>query len=428
MTAIGDQFDSLAAQLDFSRLSRPQHRAVETTDDTAPARQHTLGTHLGVEMTLNSGTRVNFSVREGLGGKLVDFTLTSTQPLAEKEQAVFTRVIEGLADAIDQLFNGEADGRTDLFQSLGDVTGSDLEVSASQQVGLLSQQLTLQQESLSSGEKRLSADWQQRDLDSGINDQHGFKLSKKPGVVAQTYGQVGTSWLEAKLAAATTVTGNTQNLAGGLQSQALSSFYGSGMNALLQAANDSSRALQDNGASEDQAQRLVGQTISALSQHAQSSGGASGAMSMADFDAQFTSNRQQNSRQLGPGTYQLSIQLSQQSRSSYDEATDAQYVTQQRKLELNYRTESEQQRLSLDWTSEERQRYQLISGQINSSGRQREELLEWIIDDANGRSGGREQISQRDFNVYGGQASGSPLMQLDRFDDSQDGQGLSHYV
>lgn len=428
MAVVGDHFDNLAAQLDFSRLSRPRPQSVESADEPPATAKRTLGTGLGVSMTLESGAEVSFKVREGIAGKLVDFTLESSQQLSEKEQQDFARVIENLATAIDQLFSGEAAGQTDLFQSISDRSISDLDISASQQTGMLSQQLTLQQQSMSSGEKRLSADWQQADLDSGIEDRHGFKLSKKPGVVAQTYGQVGTNWLEAKLAAATSVMGNTQNLAGGLQSQALSSFYGSGLNALLQVTNDSIRTLEDIGASRDQAQGVVGRTLSALSQHTQTQPMSSGSLSMPDFDAAFTSNRKKDAREMGPGTYQLTISLSQQSRESSDADSDAQYLSQQRALEMSYRTATEEQTLSLNWSSEESQRYKLTNGQINSSGRQREELLEWIIDDANGRSSGREQISQRDFNVYGGQASGSPLMQLDRYDDSQDGPGLSHYV
>jgi len=428
MTVVGDQFDNLAAQLDFSRLSRPQRQSVDSADEPSSIAKRTLGTALGVSMTLESGAEVSFNVREGIAGKLVDFTLESSQQLSEKEQQVFIRVIENLADAIDQLFSGEAAGQTDLFKSISDRSVGDLDVSASQQTGMLSQQLTLEQETMSKGEKRLSADWQQRDLDSGIEDRHGFKLSKKPGVVAQTYGQVGTNWLQAKLAAATNVTGNTRNLAGGLQSDALSSFYGSGLNALLQVTNDGARALEDIGASPDQAQRIVGRTISALSQHAHASAISSGSSSMSDFDAVFTSNREKGARDMGPDTYQLSISLSQKSRESFDEDTDAQYISQKRTLEMSYRTETEEQILSLNWNSEESQRYKLTNGQINSSGRQREELLTWIIEDANGRSSGSEKVSERDFSVYGDQPSGSPFMQLDRFDDSQERMGVSHYV
>lgn len=398
MVSINNRFDGLAAKLDVDRLSstRPQRNA----EDESSASRRTSGSEFSVEMTLESGTKVEFSVKQGVGGQVSDIVLYASQPLTDKEKAVFETLVMSLAEGIDQLFSGRAGGRTDLFQSIADAPVDDLEITATHRSGYLSQSLTLDQEERRSGETRLQSDWEQNDLDAGISDRHGFDILKKPGAVAQAYGQVDTGWLEEKLAAATSVLGATRNLAGGLQSEALSSYYGSGLNALLQAVNDGSRALQDIGASADEARHVVDHTLNALSQKAMAAGGdeRGGVQATPDFDGTFTSNRTQGFSETGPGTYNFDLTLAQKSHTSYDADEDTQSVNQRRELSLSYRTENEQQRLSLSWSSEERQRFTLIDGQIQTSEQRREESLQWLIEGLRGRADGYQRLVER-YNV-----------------------------
>lgn len=428
MSAIKDRFDNLAAQLDFNRLSRSQTQAAEADKQSDKEPQRHLGSSFSVSLRLDSGAEVEFSVRQSLSGRLSDFSLLTSQPLTDKEKEIFAAIVDGLADAIDTLFSGEANGRTDLFQSLSGAPIDDLEVSASHQAGVLAQELTLEQEEWRSGETRLTADWQQRDLDAGINDRHGFELSKKPGALAEAYGQVDTNWLEQKLAAATSVLGTTRNLAGGLQSNALSSFYGSALNALLQVANDGSRALQDLGASADQARSFVGRTVEALSAKALAEGGGGGILAMPDFDGTFTSNRQQGLRETGPGTYQFDLNLSQRSRRSYDEARDVHNLSQRRELDLSYRTATEEQSLSLSWGSEERQRYMLSDGQVDTSGWRRLDALQWVIEDARGRSSGYQQLIERNNEDFRLKDKPPSTMTLDGSEYRGVKERLNYYV
>ncbi len=398
MVSINNRFDGLAAKLDFDRLSSTRPPKQSADDSSVNRRTH--GTNFSVEMTLESGTKVAFSVRQGVGGQISDLTLYASQPLTDQEKAVFEAMVLGLAQGIDQLFSGRAGGKTDLFQSIADAPVDDLEITASHRLGALSQSLTLEQDERRSGETRLQSDWQQNDMEAGISDRHGFDILKKPGAVAQAYGQVDTGWLEQKLAAATAVLGVTRNLAGGLQSDALSSYYGSGLNALLQAANDGSRALQDIGASADQARHVVSHTLNALSQHAMARGGdeRGGIQATPDFDGTFTSNRTQGFRETGPGTYNFDLSLAQKSHASYNAEKDAQYISQRRELSLSYRTDTEQESLSLSWTSEERQRYTLVDGQMESSENRRQETLQWLIEGIRGRANGYQRLIER-YNV-----------------------------
>lgn len=386
MGSINNRMDGLIAKLDFNQLSNVRSSTDNEADQTSP--QRTLGASFSISLMLESGTKVEFGVRQGLAGQITDLTLYASKALSDKEQDVFESIVQGLASGIDALFSGRAGGNTGLFQSLAGAPIDDLELSASQQTGTLSQQLSLDQEERRSGATRLQSDWQQSDAASGISDRHGFELLKKPGSVAQAYGQVDTGWLEQKLAAATSVLGATRNLAGGLQSNALSSFFGSGLNALLQAANDGSRALQDIGASADQARHIVSHTLNALTQVAMKPGAddRGGLQTGADFDGTFTSNRTQGFRETGPGTYQFDLQMAQSSHQSYDAQRDETNVSQRHELTLNFETANEQQSLSLRWDSEERQRYTQVDGQIESGENRRREILQWIITDAKGQS------------------------------------------
>lgn len=397
MVSINNRFDGLAAQLDMTQLSRARPSSDEAA---AEAPKQGLGSRFSVSMTLASGTKVEFGVRQNIAGQVSDLTLYASQALTDKEKGVFEALVMSLAQGIDQLFSGRADGKTDLFQALAGAPVDELELSASQRVGTLSQQLSLDQDERRSGETRLLSDWQQSDMEAGISDRHGFELLKKPGAVAQAYGQVDTDWLAQKLSAATSVLGATLNLAGGLQSNALSSFYGSGLNALLQAANDGSRALQDIGASADQARHVVDQTLNALGQvamkpDAEDRGGFDAGP---DFDGTFTSHRSQGFRETGPGTYNFDLDLAQRSHASYDAQRDEKHISQRRELTLNYQTATEQQSLSLRWDSEERQRYTQVDGQVQSSENRRQEVLQWIIEDTQGRASGYQRLIER-YNV-----------------------------
>lgn len=399
MVAINDRFGGLASKLDLDQLSSTRPVRSEEAEPTS-AHTEAKGSSFSVSLRLESGTEVEFGVRRGVAGQYTDLTLYASTALTDKEKAVFESVVQGLARGIDQLFSGRADGQTDLFQSLAGAPIDELEVSASHNIGVLSQQLSLDQDERRSGETRLTSDWQQSDLDVGINDRHGFDLLKRPGAVAQAYGQVDTGWLEQKLAAATSALGATRNLAGGLQSAALGSFYGSGLNALLQAANDGSRALQELGASPDQARYVVGQTLDALAHRALKPGdnSAVGIQSTPDFDGTFTSHRSQGFRETGPGTYNFDLTLKQDSHQSYDPDADSKSLSQRRELSLSYRTDTDQQSLSLSWSSKERQRYTLVDGQMDSSESRRQDTLMWLIQDAQSRANGYQQMMER-YNV-----------------------------
>ncbi|PTY36861.1 hypothetical protein BGP77_06135 [Saccharospirillum sp. MSK14-1] len=397
MVSINNRFEGLAAKLDFDQLSQVRPPSVDESDQTP---QRTLGASFSIHLTLDSGTQVEFGVRQGLSGRMSDLTLYASQTLTDKEKDAFELLVQGLASGIDELFGGRANGKTDLFQSLANAPVDDLEVSASKQTGTLSQQLSLDQEERRSGETHLQSDWQQSDMESGISDRHGFELLKKPGSVAQAYGQVDTGWLEQKLSAATSVLGATLNLAGGLQSDALSSFYGSGLNALLQAANEGSRALQDIGASAEQARHLVTHTLDALTQVAMKpdANDRGGIQAGSDFDGTFTSHRTQGFRETGPGTYNFDLEMAQRSHESYDAERDETNTSQRRELTLNYETANEQQSLSLRWDSEERQRYTKVDGQIEQGENRRREILQWVIKDTEGRASGYERLRER-YNV-----------------------------
>lgn len=155
-------------------------------------------------------------------------------------------------------------GNKSLFY-FANVSGiKDIELKVQQQNGNTKQRLEFEKQYQVNGRKEIEAQWLRHDLKTGSQEQHNLVLSKQAREVTTSYGQNYYQWVVDQVQAGMGILGNTHTGNSSIQSR-VSDFFISGVHSLLNEVQKGKELLNNMGANIEDAQKLLGRTVQALS-------------------------------------------------------------------------------------------------------------------------------------------------------------------
>lgn len=338
-----------------------------TPEQALPAHQQSnIGSGLKLSLTLHSGQDIDLSIRLNQTGGISQLQLNSDTPLSDDDQQKLQDFLAQLSDAVGQLFQTDQSSSNGLFDFANMDGIEDIDLDLYQDNGYKKQILEFDKEG-SGSDKKVEAELYRYNRSTGAEDQHNLKLSKQSRNDNNAYGGMNYQWLFQQVDQALNVLGDS---AGGEQNrQSVAAFFKSGIRALFETANSGHELLQQLGASAEQSRQFIGRSINVLANEHKAS-------NLADFKADFSSQRHIRGQGEANGNYELALQISQLSHSSYDQGSDSTLTSQNRRLRLEYESAERQAIFEYTWVRDESLREVKQQGQLQSSHYRLDELIQ----------------------------------------------------
>lgn len=354
---------ALGNSLSQAVMSKSDKESLASTrDEDVLLSQHDLnsdsfvGTGLSLEFDFNNTKDIELEIQSYSFGHIRLLEFKNIEGLTDDETEEIESFITSITESVHQLFKGI--GSEQLFGFSNSDGFSNIELTARQNDGTLKQSLEFELENQSPLKKEVTSNWYQKNYETGVSDEHHFKLEKTLNDISSGYGQVNQQWLKTQLATGLSVFKNELNLNGFNQKNALSSYFKSGLDALLNESNKAIDALSGMGVSSKDARQLIGQSIQAANP---SQSDATGEAKASEFDLKllFSSVREMNNQADKSGEYDFLLTIHQQSKSTYDQDTETRLVSQFKKVALDFQQQQLSSHLELLWRSDEKNKMTL---------------------------------------------------------------------
>ncbi|MFY0641875.1 MAG: hypothetical protein JXR16_12565 [Bermanella sp.] len=227
-------------------------------------------------------------------------------------------------------------------------------------------------------------------------------------------------WVVDQVTAGMGVLGNAHTGDHSTQSQ-VTDFFVSAIHSLFNESRKGHELLQNLGASAQTSKNLVGQTIRALSHQASSvqnmpgvavqkgDHSASKMNGLSDFKADFASKRDVKGSENAQGEYNLTMAISQISRSFQGANDDTTNQTQFRRLLLEYESQGEKQSYEYNWKHDEAVINRLVNGKLEKAYFKVSDLQQGILNTLNGQRNETSEYMQR--KEYNADDNDSPALQ-----------------
>jgi len=372
MAYIQNTLSNVLAQASRNADSLAQTRTLQEGGDEAdseksqPGRNSFSGSGLSLDLELASGQKIDLEIRINQAGGISRLELDSRHELDPKDQQKLQSFLDELAESVDALFSGKANGEG-LFDFANGSGIKDVELSLYQDDGNKKQMLEFEK-SGEIGRKEVEAELYSYDRHTRSEEQHQLKLSRQGKNSSDIYGPNSYQWIQQQIDNALTVV-EDKGLA-----QQLGSFFKSGISALFGTASRGQSLLEELGASAQQAQKLVGQSIKVLATDKAQQINDRSANGLPDFNAEFSSSRSVRGAEQADLDYDLALNISQLSRQSKNSQTEQVSETQNRRLRMEYESVRQQAVYEYTWTRDESIRNVFEKGQLQSSHYRIEEL------------------------------------------------------
>jgi|GEM_PF-2297792 len=338
-----------------------------------------VGSGLNLKLELSSGQSIELDIQQTLGGGIrnVDLNVKGDGELSQGDQEKLKQFLNKLGDAVDGLFSGNGAGQG-IFDFANMSGIKDVELSVQQDVGNTKQRLEFEKSNNALGRKEVEAEWSRYDHATGMKEQHNLALSKQAREVSSAYGQMDYQWVVDQVIAGMGILGNAHTGESSIQSR-VTDFFVSSVQALFQETQKGHDVLQGLGASAQDSKQFIGRTINALAsqsaashqdknadpnnmpgkavetgtQAGEANAGQGSVNALPDFTAHFASKREGSGNAHASGSYNLSMEVSQQTHSMHgltkDDSTQAQF----RRLLLEYESQGNKQQYEYNWKHDE---------------------------------------------------------------------------
>jgi len=338
-----------------------------------------VGSGLNLKLELSSGQSIELDIQNTLGGGIrnVDLNIKGDGELSQQDQDKLKQFLGKLGDAVDKLFsgNGAGDGIFD-FANMSGI--KDVELTVQQDKGNTKQRLEFEKSNNPLGRKEVEAQWSRYDHLTGMQEQHNFALSKQAREVSSAYGQMDYQWVIDQVTAGMAILGNGHTGESAIQSR-VTDFFASSVQALFQETQKAHDLLQGLGASAQNSKQFIGQTINALASQSSSnlhdSSAAQNSMpgkavesgtqassqltekgnvnALPDFKADFASKREAGGNARAGGSYNLAMEISQQTHDIQGATEGDTNQAQFRRLLLEYESQGNKQKYEYNWMHDE---------------------------------------------------------------------------
>ena len=365
-----------------------------------------VGSGLNLELELSSGQSIELDIQQTISGAVRHVSLNTKGELSVVDQERFQDFLGKLGDSIDQLFSGQG-GNEGLFDFANASGIKDIELNVQQQNGNTKQRLEFEKQYQVNGRKEIEAQWFRHDLKTGSQEQHNLALSKQAREAAASYGQNDYQWVVDQVQAGMGILGNAHTGNSSIQSR-VSDFFISGVHSLFNEVQKGKEILNNMGANIEDAQKLLGRTVQALSAKAsgeyisknsdpnnmpgqavatgnnQQSAQGSGVNGLPDFKAHFASKKENNGNANANGSYNLSMEVSQTSNLIADIDDETSTQTQFRRLLLEYESQGNKQKYDYKWQHNEAAIDRYNKGALESGYFKIEDLQQGILTNGDG--------------------------------------------
>jgi hypothetical protein len=378
-----------------------------------------VGSGIHLELELSSGQSVVLSIEKSLGGSSHAVRLDTQGVLNPDDAQKLKQFLTELSESVTALFSDDA-AREGLFDFANMQGIQDIDLSVQQNKGNLKQRLEFEKQITQYGRKEVVGEWSRYNRLNGEQALHNFALSKQPKDVAAVYGQMDYQWVIDQVTAGMGVLGNAHTGDYSTQSQ-VTDFFVSAIHSLFNESRKGHELLQDLGASSQASKNLVGQTIRALSHQASSvknmpgvavqegDHSASKMNGLSDFKADFASKRDVKGSVNARGEYNLTMAVSQISRSFQGANDDITNQTQFRRLLLEYDSQGEKQSYEYNWKHDEAVINRLVNGKLEKAYFKVSDLQQGILNTLNGQRNETSEYMQR--KEYNAGDNDSPALQ-----------------
>jgi hypothetical protein len=364
------------------------------------------GSGLNLKLALSSGQSIELDIQKTLGGGIrnVDLNIKGDGELSQQDQDKLQQFLGKLGDAIDVLFSGNGASQ-DLFDFTNMSGIKDMEFTVQQDMGNTKQRLEFEKSNNPLGRKEVEAQWLRYDHTTGMKEQHNLALSKQAREVSSAYGQMDYQWVIDQITAGMGVLGNTNTGETAIQSR-VTQFFASSVQALFQETKKGHDLLQDLGASPQHSKKMVGRAINALASKSASNlydeSTASNNMpgktvetgsqntdqsrvnALPDFKAHFASKREGNGNAHASGSYNLSMEISQQTHTMQGATKDDSTQSQFRRLLLEYESQGNKQQYEYNWMHDESVINRYKNGSLEHAYSRVSDLQQGILTNAEG--------------------------------------------
>ncbi len=380
---------SLSTHLGFAGV-----RQSVTSDDF-------VGSGLHLSLTLSSGQDITLNIEKSVGGGLKDVRLQTSGVLNVDDEEKLEQFLTELSQSVDAIFLGEA-GRDGLFDFANMKGVNDVALTIQQDKGNLKQRLEFEKQHTEYGRKEVEGEWSRYNHLTGEQEQHNFALSKQPRDVTTAYGQMDYQWVVDQVSAGMGVLGNAHTGDSSTQTR-VTDFFVSAIHSLFNESQKGHQLLQSLGASAHASKALIGQTIRGLSDQSVSANNMPGTVmqqghdeaqkmnGLADFKADFSSKRDTQGRVNANGEYNLSMSISQVSRTLQGATQDDSSQTQFRRLLLKYESQGQKQEYEYNWKHDDILINRFTNGALEQTYFKLTDLQQGILSTHNGR---REEVSE----------------------------------
>lgn len=364
------------------------------------ANDRFVGSGLHLELELSSGVLITLSIEKSVGGGPQNIHLQTDGELNPEDAKKLKQFLTGLSESVDALFSDKPT-HPELFEFANMRGIKDIELSVQQDKGNIKQRFEFEKHTTQYGRKEVSGEWSRYDHLSGAQEQHNFALSKQPKDVAAAYGQMDYQWVVEQVKAGMGILGNSYTGDGSTQAQ-VTDFFVSALHSLFDQSRKGDALLQTLGATALNSKALIGQTIRALTDQVSSiqdmpgsavqrgSGDGQKMNGLADFTADFASSRDHLGPMSSNGEYNLSMAISQVSRSFQGASEDDSTQTQFRRLILEYASQGETQSYEYNWRHDEAVINRFLNGALQQSYFKLSDLQQGLLNTTNGQ---REEVA-----------------------------------